>query len=171
MLVLVMAPLGCVGDGGRGAVPPPVAGESPFAPASMRVHPLTHVDQASPDAPAGKCLLVLHLEMRDRFGDSVKGLGQLRVQLFKPGAGSAPGMEVESLTWAIPDFDDPAANSDRFDPATRTYRLPLLADPWVARWLTPEGEGLRGGAPAWLKVRASVNLADGRTVADEFVVQ
>ncbi len=37
-----------------------------FAPSRVRIHPLTHVD-----ASGSRGMLVLHYELRDRFGDSV----------------------------------------------------------------------------------------------------
>ena len=42
---------------------------------------------------------------------------------------------------------------------------------WVAQWITEDGAALRGGSPAWLKVRAVLTTPDGRALADEFVLQ
>lgn len=141
-----------------------------FAPVGLRIHPLTHVDASAPGVPPDKCLLVLHLELRDRFGDTVKGVGRLHVELLKPGAGMAPGIETQAMTWEVAAFADPEPNSRRFDPSTRTYRLPLLADPWVAAWLAREHGS---SEPAWLKVRAALLTAEGgdHPLADEFIIQ
>lgn len=153
--------------------PAPIpAGTYPFAPVVLRVHPLTHVEAAPAGTSPDQCVLVLHLELRDRYGDSVKGLGRLKVELYTPGEGVAPGIERQALTWHVDGFDDPEANTSRFDAATRTYRLPLLADRWVAQWLSREGEAARHGQPAWLKVRAALTIdGDARVLADEFVLQ
>ncbi|CAG0952809.1 hypothetical protein PHYC_00293 [Phycisphaerales bacterium] len=147
----------------------------PFDPVTLRVHGLTHIDPTGPKVGADQCLLVLHFELKDRFGDTVKGLGPLKVELYKPGAGVAPGIETQALSWELPDFADPEANASRFDTATNTYRIPLIAGKWADQWLDPGNEGLRERAPAWLKVRASLSTqdADRRAVllSDEFVVQ
>lgn len=166
---------GCGVGGGRPAAPDPAPrtapGGCPFDPVVARVHPLTHVDARSPGVAADKCLLVLHLELRDRFGDAVKGVGDLKVELYKPGPGTSPGMETQALVWEVPAFASAETNSARFDPATRTYRLPLVADRWVAQWLSAEGGALRAGSPAWLKVRVALTAGGGRPMVDEFVIQ
>lgn len=161
------------GSGGPDSDPPGRTAPSacPFEPVVARVHPLTHVDARSPGVAADKCLLVLHLELRDQFGDAVKGVGDLKVELYKPGPGTSPGMETQSLVWEVPAFAEAETNSARFDPATRTYRLPLVADRWVAQWLSAEGGALRAGSPAWLKVRVALTAGGGRPMVDEFVVQ
>src|SRR4051812_29835024 len=61
----------------------------PFAPASLRVHPLTHVDLVEGEkgsAPTSE--VVLHFELLDRYGDAVKGLGIVNVELYRPGPGA-----------------------------------------------------------------------------------
>lgn len=174
VLVLGVVLAGCGSGGAKPAWPGPDArpgaGACPFDPVVARVHPLTHVDARSPGLAADKCLLVLHLELRDQFGDAVKGVGDLKVELYKPGPGTSPGMETQALVWEVPAFAQAETNSARFDPATRTYRLPLVADRWVAQWLSAEGGALRAGAPAWLKVRVVLGTG-GRPMVDEFVVQ
>jgi hypothetical protein len=135
----------------------------------MRVHPLTHVDPGEPAAQnPTPSQLVLHLELLDRFGDSVKGLGTLSVQLYKPTPGISPGIETEELRWDVPGMDDPAANTRRFDVATRTYRIPLAVPRWVVDAVSHEnGRG-------WLKVRAVLQVNEGgeaRYLEDEFVIQ
>src|SRR5689334_10894995 len=98
----------------------------PFAPTTLRVHPLTHVEAAGELPGGGKpdaSELVLHFELLDRYGDSVKGLGSLKVQLYRPGEGMSPGMETQELTWDVPGMDNAEQNTRRFDTATRTYRV------------------------------------------------
>lgn len=148
---------------------------SPFDPVALRVHPLTHVQRRAPGLSPDECLLVLHVELTDAYADSVKGLGLLTVELFRPGSGPTPGMEVQSRRWRIEDLLDPESNSARYDPSTRTYRIPLVAEAWVAEWLDPANAPLRAGAPPWVKVRATLETLgrDDRPIllADEFIVQ
>ncbi|MDX2131604.1 MAG: hypothetical protein SFY69_06105 [Planctomycetota bacterium] len=147
----------------------------PFDPVALRIHPLTHIERGGPGVGPDECLLILHLELSDAYADPVKGLGSLTVELFRPGAGPTPGMESQSRRWAVPNFSDPPANSARFDPATRTYRVPLVVEAWVFDWLDPANAPLRNGAPAWVKVRAVLETADAAgaplLLADEFIVQ
>ena len=49
----------------------------PFRPSAMRVHPLTHTEIRSD----GESVMVLHVELKDPWGDTVKGVGQVQVQL------------------------------------------------------------------------------------------
>src|SRR5262245_32544279 len=140
-----------------------------FAPVSLRIHPLTHVEPWP--GHAGRCLLVLHFELKDRFGDAVKGLGRLQAQLYKPGAGVTPGIETQELTWDVPGMDAAQTNSDRFDQATRSYRVPLGAPMWVHDWLNKTDKA----SPGWVKVRVSLTVLgpDGQPkfLTDEFIVQ
>jgi hypothetical protein len=90
----------------------------------MRVHPLTHLDRRED----GSEILLVHVELRDRFGDAVKGVGALRVEVTR-GSGVSSG---PSAVWEVSDLADPERSSRRFDPSTRTYRLPLEAPGWLA---------------------------------------
>jgi len=156
------------------AAPPPTMSH-PFDPVSLRVHPLTHVDDTGPKIGPDQCLLVLHFELKDRYGDLVKGVGALKVELYKPGAGITPGIETQTLSWAPGEMSDPERSSERFDTATRTYRLPLAAPRWVYEWLHMQGSGVRDGAPPWLKLRVTLTVPDAegvpRLLSDEFVIQ
>lgn len=142
----------------------------PFAPRSVRVHPLTHVD--TPD-PGGEGTLILHVELRDRFNDSVKSVGQMSVELTSgtPGAGFATGSQTR-VRWDIGDITDPQASSRRFDPSTRTYRIPLKSPPWVSRWLNDENE--RRGGPDHLTLRVTFSPTAGedrRVLTDEYFIE
>jgi hypothetical protein len=136
----------------------------PFAPTSLRIHPLTHVDIGPKQSQ-----VVLHFELLDRYGDSVKGLGKLSIELYKPGAGMTPGIETQELSWDVPGMDDPDQNTRRFDLATRTYRVPLSAPPWVQDAISPEH------GPGWVKVRAVLTVdgegGEPRYLEDEYVIQ
>ncbi len=141
----------------------------PFRPVTLRVHPLTHID---PARAGDKGLIILHFELKDRFGDAVKALGTLRIELDKPGGGATPGMETQELTWDIAELAEPQGNADRFDPATRTYRVVLAAPRWVTEWASlPPAQ--RKDAPAWLRLRAVMKLAgEGQTMLeDDYVIQ
>lgn len=137
----------------------------PFAPNQLRIHPLTHVD-VRPDHTNE---LVVHIELLDRYGDSVKGLGTLTVELYKPGPGMTPGIETQELTWDIPGMDDPDQNTRRFDIATRTYRIPLSAPSWVQEAISP------AKGPGWVKLRAVMSVpgegGEARYLEDEYVIQ
>lgn len=131
--------------------------EEAFAPARLRVHPLTHVEPAGD----GASILVLHVELRDRFGDNVKGLGLLRVELLGPEAGTSATLTRTRVEWDVADMGDPATNSRRFDTATRTYRVPLEAPAWVGQWARDRATARGGGS---LRVRATLitGMPDGR---------
>lgn len=121
-----------------------------FDPVTLRVHPLTHVD-----ASGDTCVLIVHVELRDAFADSVKGLGELTIE--------AEGPSGERIAWDVPGMLDPAANTRRFDPPTRTYRLPLHCPAWIATWAsTPRS------AP--LIVKARITRENGEALAGELAL-
>lgn len=143
--------------------PPPAlaqADPNPFRAVSMRIHPLTHVDAGA----GGSSTIMLHFELLDRFGDSVKSPGVLRVELTKPADGSVAGMETRELSWELPELVDADENFRRFDLPTRTYRVPLVAPAWVGERLAKKASRLT--------IRASMELpAVERPARDEFVIQ
>jgi hypothetical protein len=150
------------GEGGAGGT----VVNWPFVPRSLRIHPLTHMDIS---VDGGESVLVLHAELRDRYGDSVKGLGRMRVELSRSVTGSiAPGAESRAA-WDVTDMDEPESSSRRYDPATRTYRVPLRTPAWVTRWMLDERE--RRGGPQRLTLRVSFTPtvgSGGRVLTDEF---
>ena len=167
---LLLACAGCTSPHPEGP-PGSSAATDPFRPVALRIHPLTHIDAARAGSP-DKTSIVLHFELKDRFGDAVKALGTLSVELDKPGAGVTPGMESRELTWEVPELADPQGNADRFDPPTRTYRIVLSAPRWVAEWMAlPAAQ--RKDAPNWLRMRAVMRLVgeDGKVLDDEYVIQ
>jgi len=159
---------GCMG-GGRSQPDMPVQdgliASYPFAPVSLRVHPLTHIDpgwEREGVAPEN-AQLVLHFELLDRYGDSVKGLGTVHVELYRPGAATV-GTETQELAWDVEGMNTPEANTRRFDNATRTYRVPLVAPTWIS------DTAQRG----YIRVRVTMRTAgpDGELVLqDEYAVQ
>ncbi len=142
-----------------------VLAESAFEPVRLRVHPLTHVDTSVADT----CVLVLHYELRDQFTDPVKGLGALRVQARPQRVRQGEPEAVDATSWDIADLTEPRTNSQRFDPATRTYRVALTAPTWIRDWATtPDPQRA-------LIVRATLTTARGdgtrRVLSDEFVLE
>lgn len=95
----------------------------PFAPKAMRIHPLTH---AETDAQ-GQARIILHVELKDAWGDTVKGIGRVQAQIWRD------GQTAEQATrWDI-DLRGLNANADYYDPATRTYRIVLSGLPgWLS---------------------------------------
>lgn len=98
----------------------------PFAPASLRVHPLTHLARDD----QGRAMIVCHIEFADRWGDTTKGIGQLAVRLYRPLGASGKSARQEAA-WDI-DLTDLQYNATLYDPVTRTYRVQLGGLPgWV----------------------------------------
>lgn len=103
--------------GGPSAVRPGDPG-GPFAPVALLLHPLTH-DDLDDD---GRPVLIVHVELRDRWGDPVKGAGSLRLVVFRDDP--TLGTEGEALAWTI-DLRDLSLNARLYDPTTKTYRMTL----------------------------------------------
>jgi len=142
---------GCAerGGGGGGVAFGPgaleaLASPGPFAPASVRVYPLTNVERTGESAR-----IVLHLELRDAWGDTVKGVGRLLVRLYRstavPGAAGGIGEEArrrQELVWEV-DLTDLELNASLYDPSTRTYRVVLGELPeWASALAAGEAAGL-----------------------------
>jgi hypothetical protein len=108
----------------------------------MKVHPLTRIDRDS----AGGLWIICHVELRDAWGDPVKGAGRFQMQLYRP-ASRLSGLGVQELTWDV-DLTDLEQNAALYDAATRTYRFPLrdapewLAEPADTGVLGPVGRGM-----------------------------
>jgi hypothetical protein len=118
---------------------------SPFAPAAIRLHPLTRVDRDS----AGQPMLVVYMDIRDAWDDPVKAIGMLEIQLYRPAAGPGPGMDEQELLWNL-DLADLELNGKLYDPVTHMYRLPLLEAP---EWIMPE----QGRDAPRMRLRALLN--------------
>lgn len=134
----------------------------PFRPAAMRVHPLTHTETRADSDP----VMVLHIELKDPWGDTVKGIGQIQVQLRQANATSTIG--DRGTRWDI-DLREVEQNITYFDSATRTYRIVLGGLP---NWLD---QSVRNAAPIPARVRVLFRTAkaDGEPVVlqDEFVMR
>ncbi len=132
----------------------------PFAPKAMRVHPLTHTEVDK----QGETRIVLHVELKDSWGDTVKGVGKLQVQLRSTGAKGAG----DRMRWDV-DLRTLDANVSYFDSATRTYRVVLGGLPAWLDTAIRDGEGSRGR----IRVLFRTVLADKETVVlqDEYVLR
>ncbi len=134
----------------------------PFRPAVMRVHPLTHAEVNAD----GDAVMILHVELKDLWGDTVKGVGQLQVQVRKQSEAEVIGQQ--GSRWDV-DLRDIEVNVSYFDSATRTYRIVIgglpgwLADSVVAQ----EAVGAR------VRVLFRTSKADGEAVVlqDEYVMR
>jgi hypothetical protein len=134
----------------------------PFRPSVMRVHPLTHSEMREDGEP----VIVLHVELNDPWVYTVKGVGQVQVQLRKASETSTIG--DPGTRWDI-DLRDIETNVSYFDSATRTYRIVLGGLP---SWL---GQSVRETSPEAARVRVLFRTAkaDGEPVVlqDEFVMR
>lgn len=110
---------------------------NPFAPASMRVYPLTHLDRDD----NGRARIVAHLDLRDAWGESVRGVGMLRIMLYRPASELSGRLDEQELAWDI-DLNDLELNTSFYDRATRTYRVPLAGVPtWVEEMVVAQESG------------------------------
>ncbi|HRQ73228.1 MAG TPA: hypothetical protein PLU35_09395 [Phycisphaerales bacterium] len=147
---------------------------NPFAPTAIRIYPLTHLTRD----PEHGDVIMCHVELKDRWGDAVKAVGELEVQLFSyPTDGSTLRQEA---AWPVPEMAQPDVNSALFDPATRTYRLRLGSVPgWVRDMIARRAAVERGETPQGqrrrLLLKAVFRTVDpqGRdsTLFDEFVIE
>lgn len=124
----------------------------PFSPKAMRIHPLTH---AETDAE-GNQRLVLHLELKDAWGDTVKGIGRVQARVDRDG-GPAGQTEAGTTRWDI-DLRSLDDNASFHDPATRTYRIVLGGLPrWLAGAVAADAEP---AVPVAARVRVLFLTAD-----------
>lgn len=120
----------------RPSIIPPAMGER------VIIHPLTRVGVDSAGLPA----LILHLELRDKFDQTVKSLGIVRAELTSAD-------DRVAMTWTA-DLLDPRTNAQMFDDAvTRTYTLPLGGVPdWLIAWSQGDSSPQAGTAGPSLRV-------------------
>jgi hypothetical protein len=129
----------------------------PFAPVALMIHPLTRVVPGQQQAGAR---LEVYIDLRDRFGDEVKGLGDLAVELLEDGGPIAGvGQQRQLALWRF-DLNDLEANDRAYDPITRTYRIDLAN--------APEGAaGTRDGAGGRVLIRATLTAPTGKQLVGE----
>jgi hypothetical protein len=119
---------------------------NPFAPETLRIHPLTRFIN---DPVDGDPRIEAHFELADTHGDPVKALGIVSFQLYRDDDSSGSPIQLER--WQV-DLTDPAANAEPYDRVTRTYRLSLRGVPdtitpttrllILAQFASPEGRTL-----------------------------
>jgi hypothetical protein len=152
---------GCVEPKGAGATRPPevapsgefvaehASGLAAFAPATINVHRLTRLVREK----EGATTIQAHVELLDRWGDSVKWPGKLVFELYQDtsgGTGVAGGPEQINV-WAL-DLTDAEANAKAYDRVTRTYRATLT------------DVGLAQRSRQRLTLRVGFNPPDGRQI-------
>jgi hypothetical protein len=128
----------------------------------MQIHPLTRVDHD----PKGDIWIICHIELKDAWGDTTKGVGQLQIQLFKPAGGPGSGVGTQEVTWDV-NLSDLDQNAALYDSATRTYRLQLEGAPsWVS--------GDTGQNKPRVRLRAIMHTlgpaGERRVLQDEYVI-
>lgn len=121
-------------------------GYNAFAPHAVRVFPLTRLGRDDEGQPA----IVCHVELRDRWGDPVKALGHLQVQLYRPMGGVDARAATQILKWDVA-LENERVNAQSYDPATQTYRLVLVGLP---DWIGARLDAPPDAAPVRLEVRA-----------------
>ncbi|MBL8885912.1 MAG: hypothetical protein JNK16_04560 [Phycisphaerales bacterium] len=158
--------------------PPPAPPANPTGPS-----PADNVQPQDVTPPPAQVRLIAHLEFRDAWGDTTKAVGSLTILLYGPNsnANAARGSnalprdgdnpdafapETQQRRYDI-DLTDLKRNAELYDPATRTYRIPLSGLPdWIIN-STPS-TNLR----ITLRAEAKSPRADGSSVllVDEYVV-
>lgn len=124
----------------------------PFSTARMRVHPLTHTERVE-----GATRLVLHMELNDGWGDTIKALGTVKATIEPVGT-----TDGRSVTWDV-DIRDSTTNVSFFDSVTRTYRFVFSG---VPAWFEHDGSGV-------LRVQFRTARSDGtvNAITDSFEVE
>lgn len=120
----------------------------PFAPVRLAVHPLSHLDVDQDNVVR----LICHIELKDRWGDTTKARGTLRLELYRPADAARPDLLTQELAWNV-DLRDMELNAALFDPATRSYRLQL------------------GGLPAWAEAMARRRAAGGDQARERLLIR
>lgn len=151
------------------------AGDNPFVPVSLRVHPLTHVQVESDGKPS----IICHVELRDAWGDSAKCVGTLSIRLFgPPAAAAAAGTATESAStgdreinrWDV-NLNDLETNAAMFDPATRTYRIQLIGGPtWLAGFAPKSADGTPAPKVSRAILQAALSWGPDKAMSDDLVL-
>jgi len=128
-----------------------------FAPARLRVHPLTRITRDGKGAPVFVC----HIVLRDALGQVARCLGVAQVELVGADAQGKP-VGAALRVWQV-DLRDPLENAAAFDDVvTRTYALHLGAPPEEAAKFADAVGSTDGPA---LAVRARFVYKDAEGVA------
>ncbi|MEL7473970.1 MAG: hypothetical protein AAGK04_11695 [Planctomycetota bacterium] len=146
---------------------------NPFAPERLRISPLTHVGRGQDDVGGdGRAQIVCHIELVDADGFTVRGIGDLQVQLYRPRGGGDAGLSEQELRWDV-DLSDLEENRVYFDRATGTYRAPLVGVPsWVDEMVEGWSSGGGGGRIQLIATLRTVGpRGEERVLRDEFYIE
>ena len=129
-----------------------------FAPASLRISPLTRLEVGTD----GKPELAVYFELADRWGHATKAPGVVQIQLYRLG-GVSQGLATLVGRWEA-DMVNPSQNSELFD-VTGMYRVPLAELPgWLAQRADGEGKSNRVRLRVFLRTigvgGATIDLRD-----------
>lgn len=125
----------------------------PFAPASLRVHPLTRLERD----PERGVFLVVHVQLHDRWSDICKGVGVMHLTMFQPTGLGGSGLESQVARWSV-DLWDLDKNAAFFDPATQTYCFRLTGVPEWVEAMAP-GSGRTSAEPRKFRIQARLTTA------------
>jgi len=93
-----------------------------ITPVRLRVYPSTGFVRS-----AGQVSLDARIELFDEAGDTVKGVGVFRFELYTNARPGEPAMGTRLYAWEVP-VRTLAQNSRQYDPITRTYLCKLKLD-------------------------------------------
>ncbi len=95
------------------------AGQWPFWPTSLRIHPLTRLVV---DTQTRQPIIEVRLEFLDPDQHTTKGFGQVRIDLATSGTTAESSPPLATWSW---DLRDSSVNRTLYDDVTRTYLLRL----------------------------------------------
>ena len=149
MLVGLLMSMGCVWKGGEPRSDfKQHAGDQVWkvVPVRMRVYPSTRFVESE-----GFSILEARVELFDAMGDSVKGVGKFRIEIFDRPRGGNPGVGQRRYSWEVSALT--LADQHRYyDTITRSYLFRLkLEDQATAHretvlqviFISPEGNRLK----------------------------
>ncbi len=118
-----LAVSGCVWKGGvRHATDRVLPQAWAYEPRRMRVYPSTRFVQDDQ-----RPILEARIELTDEMGDSIKGVGRFRLELFARGIAGNPGVGQRLYSWDV--STTTLADQYRYyDPITRAYLFRLKLD-------------------------------------------
>ena len=125
-----------------------------FAPASLRISPLTRLETGT----NGKPELAVYVELADRWGHTTKAPGIVQVQMYRIG-GVSQGLATLVDRWEA-DLTNPDQNSKLFD-VTGMYRVPLAELP---SWLVERAGGNGNAERVRLRVFLRTIGVGGETI-------
>lgn len=105
--------------------------------------------------------MILHMEVRDAWGDTIKSLGRLRVMVTEPQGVADTRTTLRQVSWEH-DLESLDEQPRRWDRATRTYRIQLRDVPeWLIHLAKAEN---RSSRPATLTAVWTIRTASAGEV-------